>query len=322
MKKTILLLYMCFLIILAGCSPSQQQPKKDVGVRLDKILKSYDTSQEKKSFIKNCLEEIDNNYRLGNNYIIEATNETKTFKNNYGDVVQVEMSNKFYIAKSHFEKTMDSLKMLEAADKEMLSIKNNLIKAAELRIESVDLYTKGLYLKERIGKMASSNKLSALEGTSPALLPEYNGEAEKGLGKIAVANSYLIDALMLLRDMCYKYFSYEHSSLQFIYIQQIADLISYYSNVSETDYDTYVNNGKNYLETYSFFDAVISLNKALKIKPNEKEVLLNLIKAYRGINNHDKAAEIIKKTETLYPDLKELEEFKAKTPLAESENTK
>jgi len=266
--------------------------------------------QKKLDFINACLVQIANNYNVGNNKAIEGTEESKMWHDDYGNVTKINLSNKLYIAKGYFEKMHNAVKNMKSINNETINVKDLLIKAAETRIESIDLYTKGLYLQEQIGKTSRANTLTVLmakaESLSPAPIPQYNGEVENGLAKISIANSYMVDALRLLENMISGTPSLK---LRITSIETyIASLIGYFSDVSETDYDKYVKEGDDYIsspklfESVNVFEAIISYSKALKIKPKEKTSAnaysgRGLAKQYLGdytgaIEDYNKAIEI------------------------------
>lgn len=59
--------------------------------------------------------------------------------------------------------------------------------------------------------------------------------------------------------------------------------------------------GEFYLKANNFFEAIISYNKALRIKPKEKKLLIGLIESYIGIGDKEKAEEKLKEFINLFP---------------------
>ena len=185
------------------------------------------------------------------------------------------------------------LNSMKSIDDDTVKIKSALLKAAETRIEGINLYTKGLYIKEQIGKTSVANAFASFKGGSPSPLPEYNGEVENGLAKISVANSYLIDALRLLKNIS------DTTYIKNIYDAVIADDISYYSDVSEADYENYVKDANYCLISKNYFEAIINCNKALKIRANDVGILSILAKAYSAIGDKENAGKTLKTIEDL-----------------------
>jgi tetratricopeptide (TPR) repeat protein len=258
------------------------------------------------NFIEISLGQIDSNYRIGNNNVIEGFSKTKVWHNDYGDMTRLDLSNRFYTAKGYFEKMIIAIESFEDVNNDASKIKNILIKAAKMRIESIDLFTKGYYRKEQIGKLAIANAITALKGGSPLPIPQYDGEIEKGTSKILMANSYIVDALRLLKNMANTVY------LEWTYDSRIADHISYYCDVSETDYDSYVEDAKAFSKVNNYFEAIINYNKALRVKPKDRDILLDLTQAYIGIGNERQASKTIEQAKRLYPNDKDFIEVESK----------
>jgi len=303
-KKKLMFIIVAVLIFISWYYQKYQKNKWEK-YRVDSSWKDIKLSGEEE-FISSCLDEIDNNYRLGNNKMLEGYNESRFNTNQVGNIIQVSLSHKFYVAKGYFEKMLTNINSLKETNDETLGIKNLLIKAAKTRIEAIGSFTKGCYLKEQIGQTIVANAMTAFKGGSPQAIPEYHGEIENSSGMVTIANSYVVDALKAMKTLVDKTY------LKGFYAFLIAGHISYYSDVSETDYDSYLKNGEYYLKIKDYYNAVIVYNLALKVKPKEEDILLNLAKSYIGLGDKEEALKTIEEIKKIDPNNKELAELENK----------
>ena len=255
----------------------------------NKTLKKKNISPKEEEYLYSCLMEIDGNYRLGNNKMLEGYNETQTRENERGDILQVIVSNKLYEAKGYFEKVLVKLNTLKAPNDKMFLAGDLLKKAAEKRIESIDLFTQGLYLKEQIGNISVANTVASLKGGSPIMLPQYNGEVERSIGEKTIADTFLVDSLVIIKEYL------EQDVFDEGMLFDISSSIAFYSDVSKTDFDEYLRNGEYFLENEQYYDAIIGFAKALKVEPKNETANLGLIKSYIGCGAFELAEPMIDK---------------------------
>lgn len=251
------------------------------------------------TFIDTCFTEINGNYRLGNNSALKGMQETKTWTNEFNDITNVQLSVHLFIAKENFERMLNDVKTIETFNDKTSQVKDLLLKAATMRMESIDLISKGFLLKERIGKTMVSNVLANKKENEDARvlpIPEYNGEIETGLGKIPVANSYIVEALKRLKMLA------DEIGFTEFYDVKIANTVGYYADALEGDLNSYMKEGLFYLSHKDYFNAVIALNRALKINPSDRDVLLKLIEAYLGLDGIPEAKTFLEAALKSYPD--------------------
>lgn len=149
-------------------------------------------------------------YRLGNNTLLDAYKNTTVTADNFGDYKQLNLSNEYYEAKGYFEKIIADSSLMSPNYASEIQIKNLLVQAANLRVQGIDLVTKGFLLKQQRGQIRNDNMIQTLmastsnsailaqQGTQTPI-PPYNGEVEEGYGDIKSANVYYVDALQLLK---------------------------------------------------------------------------------------------------------------------------
>lgn len=263
-------------------------------------------------YIQQFIEELNNNYRVGNNKVIVGREKTDIRTNSYGDVLFVSLSNEIFVAKGYFEKMIDNLSQMVIEDKKFDVIREKLIRAAKTRIEAIELYSKGQYLKEQRGKIRVA---SMTNGTSAASLPEYHGEVENSLARLIIADSYIVDALNEIHLIL------KEKSVVNEWDRFLASEIAYYSDVSESDYESYLRSGELSFNTQDYFNAYIDFYKAAKIKPNEKVVLIGQIKSALGLGDKESAIEKYESALKIYPNENDLKQFSESLKTEESKHS-
>jgi len=292
-KTRVIIIVMIFLstAFMFGASlKSRPQTKKSF------YRKDQTNARNIVKFIDQCLEELNSIYRVGHNYMIRGMKETKTWTNDYQDITNVQLSVDLYVAKGYFERFREDLYNVVAFSELTDEIKEMLSRAAAARIEAVNLYTSGFLLKEQIGKTLLSNFLTDKDKTRALPIPEYHGEIEEGLSKIPLANSFVVQALEKMKLLS------DAVQLDHFYDSNLASIIGYYAEASETDFDAYIREGRKYLDSKNDYQAIITYSKALKVKPQDKDSLLALAQAYAGIGDKEKAEGILAQAKQFYPD--------------------
>jgi len=251
-------------------------------------------------FIDQCLEELNSIYRVGHNYMLRGMKETRTWTNDYKDITNVQLSVDLYVARGYFERFREDLDNVEPFSRASEDIKELLSRAAAQRIEAVNLYTSGFLLKEQIGKTLLNNFLTDKDKTRPLPIPKYHGEIEEGLSKIPLANSFLVEALEKIKLVT------DEAQLDHFYDAAIASLIGYYSEAIETEFDSYIREGRKSLNDKNYYQAIIAYSRALKVRPEDKDALVSLAQAYTGIGDKEKSEGVITKVKQLYPEDKSI----------------
>jgi len=255
--------------------------------------------------IDQCLEGLNGIYRAGHNYMLRGMKETRTWTNDYKDITNVQLSVDLYVARGYFERMREDLDNIEEFSQASEEIKGLLNRAAAARIDAVNLYTSGFLLKEQIGKTFLNNFLTNKNRTKPLPIPQYHGEIEVGLSKIPLANSFVVEALEKMKMIT------DEAQLRHFYDSTIASLIGYYSEAIDTDFDSYIREGRNSSDTKDYYRAIIAYSKALRVKPQDKDSLLALAQAYTGIGDKEKAEGILAQAKQLYPDDKSISDLNA-----------
>jgi hypothetical protein len=257
---------------------------KKMEMEIPEYNRKMQETEKPRNFLRECLRVMSENYHVGNDKTIEGYKETQVYVNQKtGEIASVQLSPKFYDAKGCFEKMTTALNMLDESgiDDNFELVKQKLLKAAEIRMESIDLVTRGSLLNEPTGKISTNNAIAIVMKDGETLpLPEYHDEQREALTKIKIANSYIVEAVKLCKQENeeYKKNKVELVMMDYNYI----DTLSYYSEVNEASFDTYVSNGDNFLELKNYCESIIQYNLALRVKPDNKKVLLKLMQARIG----------------------------------------
>jgi tetratricopeptide (TPR) repeat protein len=228
--------------------------------------------------------------------MLRGMKETRTWTNDYKDITNVQLSVDLYVARGYFERLREDLDNIEEFSQASEEIKGLLNRAAVARIDAVNLYTSGFLLKEQIGKTLLSNFLTDKDKTRTLPIPQYHGEIEEGLSKIPLANSFVVEALEKMKMIT------DEARLGHFYDSTIASLIGYYSETIDTDFDSYIREGRNFSDTKDYYKAISAYSKALRVKPQDKDSLLALAQAYVGIGDTEKAEGILAQAKQLYPE--------------------
>jgi len=249
-----------------------------------------------------------NNYAFGQNRIVDGGKESKIDYNQAGDIIKVTLSNSFYTAKGYFDKMITNLNDLKLPNSETEEIRKDLIKAAKTKIDAIDLYIEGMYLKERIGKAIMNNAGKDIFVGSSGLLqsapkrriavPEYHGEVEKGVGMVLIADSYFVDGLRKMKAMLDKTNSIGFDD------SQLASIIGNYSDATESEFPQYVETADSSLAAGDYFEAIIAYSRALKVHSGhhaKKQIHIGLIKSYLGIGDKLNAKKQIENATDLFP---------------------
>jgi len=247
-------------------------------------------------FIDQCLEALNSIYRVGHNYMLLGMKETRTWTNDFKDITNVQLSVDLYVARGYFERFREDLDNVEPFSQASEDIKELLNRAAAERIEAVNLYTSGFLLKEQIGKTLLNNFLTDKNKLKALPIPTYHGEVEEGLSKIPLANSFLVEALEKIKLVT------DEAKLGHFYDSTIASLIGYYSEAIETEFDSYIREGRNSLDDKNYYQAIIAYSKALRIKAQDKDSFLALAQAYTGIGDKEKAEGVLTHVKQIYPE--------------------
>lgn len=152
-------------------------------------------------------------------------------------------------------------------------------------------------------------------GTSAASLPEYHGEVENSLARLIIADSYIVDALNEIHLIL------KEKSVVNEWDRFLASEIAYYSDVSESDYESYLRSGELSFNTQDYFNAYIDFYKAAKIKPNEKVVLIGQIKSALGLGDKESAIEKYESALKIYPNENDLKQFSESLKTEESKHS-
>ena len=192
-----LLLIICTVVSqafrLMGNRGNVKIEERVVGAK-DLLGNSYleELQKRKAMFVEQCVKGVLYDYSEGNNRVIRAAKGVR-------DARQQNLEprmDKYFTAKGYFEKIIDNVnEVLADIDEETVLIKSNIRKAAELRVESINLITGA----------------------------EAAREVYEGIGKMDTADLYIIDALRLLRRM-----SEENAGGQFNSL--LENDIQYYTN--------------------------------------------------------------------------------------------
>ena len=107
------------VVSVFGSNPPKKQIYQNANtppVSLNTETSNKAEEREKRNisyFIRQCLNEIDTNYRLGNNNFLDGSNATKTYSHNtFGYVEDITLGNQIYVAKGYFDKMIESIKQL------------------------------------------------------------------------------------------------------------------------------------------------------------------------------------------------------------------
>src|SRR6266446_4783881 len=120
-------------------------------------------------------------YNKGNDNFISGRANTKPVKKMVSGeelVTEYQVSSKIYLSKENFKRVKDRVTNLTKTNSTTEQIKDLLAKAADNRIESVDLQSKGYF----------------------TLKKDYSGEWEQAEAKIKMANDDFLDALNKLQN--------------------------------------------------------------------------------------------------------------------------
>jgi tetratricopeptide (TPR) repeat protein len=148
-------------------------------------------------------------YSKGNDLFISGLNNTKpVFKElTYSKekiVTEYEVSPDLFESQALFKKFEDRIKDLEKKDDKYKEITGPFIKAAQNRIEGIEIYSKGYYLLQK----------------------DYRGEFEKGVGMIRIADIYFLEGLKNLLALMKKH----PSTFGAYHLKRMEISINYYEN--------------------------------------------------------------------------------------------
>ncbi|MBL7074656.1 tetratricopeptide repeat protein [candidate division KSB1 bacterium] len=148
-------------------------------------------------------------YAKGNDLFVEGMNQTKViYKRRFlftKPRVSYEISPEVYEAGEYFQKFLNEVTELDCPDPETRRVKELFLRAGQERLNSIELFFREGFKKEQ----------------------EYRDEIEKGIAKVKIADSYLVDGLTVLMFSMEKF----PEAFNEYDLEQIQFSINYYSGM-------------------------------------------------------------------------------------------